>query len=178
MFEQVWLFWVCIIGSIATCCMLACSRKMAKTVPTNYIVLTLFTLFESWLVAMCCAMYSPEVVLMAACMTMAMFFGLTLYACTTKSDFTTMGGVLFAALFVFIIMGFFMAFLPYGIANTIYCAIGVILFSVYIVYDTQLIVGGKKHELSIDEYIFAALSLYLDIINLFLMILQLLGNKK
>ena len=50
---------------------------------------------------------------------------------------------------------------------------------VYIVYDTQLMMGGK-HKYSIDpeEYIFAALNLYLDIINLFLYILTLIGAAK
>jgi len=68
----------------------------------------------------------------------------------------------------------------YSILNTIYACAGATLFSFYIVYDTQLIVGGthKKHQFSIDDYAFAALNLYMDIINLFLMLLSLLGNRK
>ena len=64
--------------------------------------------------------------------------------------------------------------------NMVYCAIGVLIFSMYVVYDTQLIVGGKhkKFQFSVDDYIFAALALYLDVINLFLYILALLGNNR
>ena len=60
-----------------------------------------------------------------------------------------------------------------------YAAVGALIFMVYIVYDTQLMMGGK-HKYSIDpeEYIFAALNLYLDIINLFMYILAIVGAAK
>lgn len=38
------------------------------------------------------------------------------------------------------------------------------LYSMYLIYDTQLIIGGKSHELQIDDYILGALFLYIDII--------------
>lgn len=47
----------------------------------------------------------------------------------------------------------------------------------YMVFDTQLILGGKnrKYQVSPEEYVFAALNLYLDIVTLFLLLLQLIG---
>lgn len=61
----------------------------------------------------------------------------------------------------------------------IYAALGALLFSFYIVFDTQLIVGGKhKHGFSIDDYAMAAICIYIDIIQLFLFILQLLGDRR
>ena len=57
-----------------------------------------------------------------------------------------------------------------------YASIGALIFSLYIVYDTQLMMGGKhKYALSPEEYIFAALNLYLDIINLFRYVLIIVG---
>ena len=57
-----------------------------------------------------------------------------------------------------------------------YGSIGALIFSLYIVYDTQLMMGGKhKYALSPEEYIFAALNIYLDIINLFRYILLIVG---
>ena len=60
-----------------------------------------------------------------------------------------------------------------------YASGGALLFSMYIVYDTQLMMGGK-HKLSVspEEYVFAALNLYLDIINLFLYILTIIGAAR
>lgn len=47
------------------------------------------------------------------------------------------------------------------------------------VFDTQMMLGGKhKYSLSPEEYIFAALNLYLDIVNLFLFILSIIGNAR
>ena len=49
----------------------------------------------------------------------------------------------------------------------------------YLVFDTQMMLGGKhKYSLSPEEYIFAALNLYLDIINMFLFILALFGGRR
>ena len=58
-------------------------------------------------------------------------------------------------------------------------SVGALIFSLYIVYDTQMMMGGKhKYSLSPEEYIFAALNLYLDIINLFLYLLSIFGGGK
>lgn len=54
----------------------------------------------------------------------------------------------------------------------------VIIYSAYIAIDTQLIIGGKNKELSLDDYILGSVILYTDIIALFLKILQILGKKK
>lgn len=52
---------------------------------------------------------------------------------------------------------------------------GALIFSAYIVYDTQLMMGGShKYSISPEEYVFASLNLYLDIINLFLHLLKIL----
>jgi protein lifeguard len=58
-----------------------------------------------------------------------------------------------------------------------YCSMGIIIFGIYIIIDIIMIVGGKRFEISYDDYIFAALILYIDIIRLFLYILAMLGRK-
>ncbi|KTG01006.1 hypothetical protein cypCar_00006033 [Cyprinus carpio] len=51
-----------------------------------------------------------------------------------------------------------------------------LIFTVCLLMDTQLILGGKhKYSINPEEYIFAALNLYLDIITIFLLLLQLIG---
>ena len=47
----------------------------------------------------------------------------------------------------------------------------------FLVYDTQMVVGGRKHQLGPDEYIYGAVQLYLDVVYLFLIILSLFGKK-
>lgn len=50
--------------------------------------------------------------------------------------------------------------------------------SQFLAVDTQLILGNKQLALSPEEYIFAALNLYTDIINIFLYILAIIGRAK
>ena len=66
------------------------------------------------------------------------------------------------------------SFLTMGIA-----ALFAVIYSVYILVDTQMILGGSRHkQVQLDDYILGATVLYVDIISLFLKILQLLGKKK
>ena len=117
----------------------------------------------------------PIIVLEAASMTAAMTFAITVYAMTTKTDFTLFGPILYICGFVFATAGIFMA--CFGInGGILWASLGVILFSFYLVYDTQMIMNGNsKYQYSEDMYILAAVNLYLDIINMFLYILQILS---
>lgn len=156
---------------------------LGKSVPINYILLSIFTFCVSWIVGTVCVRTDPKLVLMAAVLTMAMFLGLTLYACTTKTDFTnSLCGfhilVIHLTLIVFLIP---MSFILHDRTLELFCAyLGVTLFSFYIIYDTQLIMKGDRTNGVFDEddYILAAVILYLDIINLFLKILEILSKQK
>ena len=112
-------------------------------------------------------------------MTAGLTVGLTFYALTTKTDFTAWGGMLWAIGSIMLIFGLF-SFMFGTTMRLIYCTLGVALFSVYLIFDTQLIVGGegKYAELGKDDYILGAIILYLDIINIFLYIVQILASLK
>ena len=88
------------------------------------------------MVGFICGFTDPKIVFMAAFFTMAIFLALTLYACTTKTDFTLMGGALCIfsmAMFVFML---FMMFTNNKIMQIIYSTLAAILFGLYILYDT------------------------------------------
>ena len=69
-------------------------------------------------------------------MTLAVTVALTIYAFTTKTDFTMMGGVLFALAISLCLFGFFTLFTSNPVIRTMYCFGGVMLYSVYLIYDT------------------------------------------
>ncbi len=60
-------------------------------------------------------------------------------------------------------------------AQLIYACLGALLFSIYLIYDTQLILGKGQYSYSLDDAYLAAIQLYLDVINLFLNILRIVG---
>jgi len=161
-------------------CYMSCNPQVARTYPQNYIFLAAITVGMGCMVGVSCMQYQTTSILVAAGMTGVITGSLVAFASQTKYDFTGFGPYLFVALIGLTLFGFVLMFIPGETAHKIYAGCGAILFSFYIVYDTQLIVGGKnrKHEFSIDDYVFAALNLYLDIINLFLKLLELLGERR
>jgi len=72
-------------------------------------------------------------------------------------------------------MGIVAIFFP--TIRIVYASLGVLLFCVYIVIDVQMIIGGGTHKNEFDEsdYVLAAMSLYSDIVFLFLYLLDLIG---
>ncbi|GFS47612.1 protein lifeguard 3 [Nephila pilipes] len=62
------------------------------------------------------------------------------------------------------------------IMTMIYAAFGAIVFVLYLAYDTQMLMGGKTVEINPEEYIFAAIHIYIDVIYIFLFLLMLVGG--
>ena len=166
---------VFLIVTIVVFIVFGCCRKTARTVPINYILLFSFTLCMSFYLSLLCSLFETETVISALILTCAATAGLTFYAFNTKTDFTYCGGFLFAFCFILVFSAALFFWCGYYV---FYCALGVMLYSLYIIYDTQLILGKFGREYNIDDYCFAALNLYIDIIYLFIRILAILGNKK
>ena len=72
----------------------------------------------------------------AAFMTACVTIGLTIYAWTTKSDFTMMGGTLFVMGFSLMGVGLCAIFMGSKTLYLAYCFFGVILYGMYLIYDT------------------------------------------
>lgn len=183
--SHTWLLGLSVIMTLTVICASVCFRDMVRTYPYNYIILFTFTVFEAIMVGFVSASYTWQSVMLCAGLTAMIFFGLTIFAFKTETDFTGFGPYLFGALLSLVTWGF-MTFVLAACGFQVdwlimlYDLAGVLVFVLYIVYDTQLIIGGehKAHKFSIDDYTFAALTLYLDVIQLFLRLLRLLGERK
>jgi modulator of FtsH protease len=110
-------------------------------------------------------------VMTAAVLTSAVTLALTAYVHKTGKDFSRMGGFLFAGLVVVILASIAAIFVPAMQAAV--SAVAALLFSGFILYDTSRLVRGEE-----DNYVMAAVSMYLNVLNLFLSILQLLGLSR
>ena len=82
-----WPFWVSFGIMIVTCIAISCFKTAARTVPTNYILLFLFTASESIIISfLISAINDPKIIAIAAISTIVVTSVLTIYACTTKTD--------------------------------------------------------------------------------------------
>ncbi|GAX83121.1 hypothetical protein CEUSTIGMA_g10547.t1 [Chlamydomonas eustigma] len=165
--------------SIVPLLYLAISEKARHQFPLNLILMAIFTIGEGVLVSACTARYNTDIVILALGITAAVTVSLCAYALTTKHDFTSMGSYLYAALLSLFVAGLVGYILHTPLLTLAISTGGAALFSMYIVYDVQMLMGGQhQYKVTPDEYVFAAINIYLDIINLFLYILRILNEMK
>ncbi|XP_013794861.1 protein lifeguard 1-like [Limulus polyphemus] len=157
---------------------LVCCKSVRRKWPVNFIFLIIFTCALSYLVGTISSLYDTQIVLIALGICTSCCLAITIFSFHTKFDFTTCGGVLFILCWVLFMFGILAIFTYNNILKTVYAALGALLFMAFLAYDTQVVIGGKKYEISPEEHIFAALQLYLDVVYIFLFILSILGGGK
>jgi len=102
--------------------------------------------------------------------TSVLFGALSLFAINSKTDFSSWGKPLFITLIVVVVASIINLFLGNGILAVIINAAVLLLFGLFTIYDTQNIANGAY-----DSPVDAAVSLYLDFLNMFTVILEFLG---
>jgi len=142
--------------------------------PLNLVLLFAFTFLSGFTLSPTLAIFISKnmgyVIGEAFGLTAIAFIALTIFAMNTKKDFTTMGKMLFIALIVMVVAGIANIFLQLPLLQLAIASFGAILFSFFILYDTQNIIRGN-----ITSEIEATVALYLDFLNLFISLLQILG---
>lgn len=116
-----------------------------------------------------------SIVAQAFLMTSVAFGGISMFALTTKRDFSGMGKMLFIALIILVVGSISNIFIQAPLLQLGIAMVGAVLFSAFILYDTQQIIKG-----GFSTPVEAAIALYLDFFNLFISLLQILGifNKE
>ena len=102
--------------------------------------------------------------------TSVLFGALSLFAVNSKTDFSSWGKPLFITLIVVFVASIINIFLGSGIFGMIISAAILLLFALFTIYDTQNIVNGAY-----DSPVDAAVSLYIDFLNMFTVLLEFLG---
>uniref|UniRef100_A0A4W4GAY5 Zgc:110410 n=2 Tax=Electrophorus electricus TaxID=8005 RepID=A0A4W4GAY5_ELEEL len=158
---------------------LSCCGDIRRKVPLNFFFLGLFTIAEGLLLGSVTVFYDAQAVMWAVGATALVSFALSVFAMQSKWDFTVATGSMWVICWTLISFGLLCAILRSQYLNIVYASLGTLVFSIYLVMDTQLMLGKKhKYSISPEEYIFAALNLYIDIVVIFLMILQLIGLSR
>jgi len=109
-----------------------------------------------------------SIVAQAFLMTSVAFGGISMFALTTKKDFSGMGKMLLIAVIILVVGSISNIFIGSPILQLGIAMIGALVFSAFILYDTQQIIKG-----GFSTPIEAAIALYLDFLNLFISLLQI-----
>ncbi|KAK6327207.1 hypothetical protein J4Q44_G00028520 [Coregonus suidteri] len=158
---------------------LSCCVNLRRKVPLNFIALGLFTIAEGLLLGSVTVFYEADAVMWAVGATALVSLALSVFAMQSRWDFTLASGGLWVFGWTLISFALLCGIMRSQYLYIVYACLGTLLFSLYLVMDTQLILGGNhKYSISPEEYIFAALNLYLDIISLFTLLLSLIGLSR
>ncbi|XDZ65255.1 Bax inhibitor-1/YccA family protein [Alphaproteobacteria bacterium LSUCC0684] len=175
------LMWVIALAPIAMVFWLS-MRVHAMSVIKAQTVFYIFAGLMGMSLASVLLVYTGESVARAFFVTAGAFAGLSLYGYTTKRNLGPMGAFLIMGLIGLILASLVNLFVQSQGMEFMISVIGVLLFAGLTAYDTQRI---KSMYLVTDSYadaqrksIHGALSLYLDFINMFLMLLRLFGNRE
>jgi len=166
------------IGLLTITIMFACSKTMRSSVPRNYLLLLLFTIFEGHLVSITCAMVDRDVIVLAMILTGGIFLVLTGHAITAKRDYTIAWRIMLTLAIVSLFLGIVRIFYRSEGTELLYGFLGILSSCFYILYDTQMIFGGSHRSFDLDDYILAAMAIYLDIVVLFIKIVKILNKEK
>ena len=102
---------------------------------------------------------------------------LTLYVFLVKQDMSILIGIVIVVIVAFVCFGITFAFTMSGALHTLWGTFGVILGGIYLVVDMNMIADGDR-GCSMDDPWLGALILYIDIMRIFLYMLQALGGSK
>jgi FtsH-binding integral membrane protein len=168
-----------IITLIAMFAPLWMAMRAHRDFPRNLVFTFLFAFVEGIWLAPFLAMAegrSPGIVGEAGVLTLSTFGVLSLYAVVSKRDFSAWGSFFIVGLWVLIATSLINLFFQSALATLWIAAGTVLVFSGLLVFDTWRIVRSGQY--GPDDYVPAAVNIYLDLLNLFIAIISLLGGGR
>ncbi|KAA0719479.1 Protein lifeguard 1 [Triplophysa tibetana] len=155
------------IGFFSTC---------SRTHPWNLMGLSMVTLSLSYMVGTVASYHDTAAVSIALGSTLVISFTIIIFSAQTRLDFTVCNGILLVLSVDLLLFGFFSIFFYSKVVQIVYGCLGALLYAMFLAVDCQLVMGRQKYNLNPEEYVFAALIIYLDIIMIFLYILMIIGG--
>ena len=173
---------VLVVGELALVWYLS-ARVFRLSFETGLALFTLYSVLNGVTLSAVFLVYSLGSISAVFFIAAGMFFAMSLYGWVTKADLSKWGSILFMALIGVIIASLVNFFLHSSVFQTIISFVGVLVFVGLTAYDSFRL-RRMQAELAGDTVmlrklgLLGALSLYLDFINLFLMLLQLFGGRR
>ncbi|XP_016990503.1 protein lifeguard 1 isoform X2 [Drosophila rhopaloa] len=166
---------VAMIVNIVVLIMIVCVESVRRKHPVNLIFLAIFTFTMSLLLGTASSLMDSNLVLVAVGITAVLVIALSVYAMQTKYDYTAMGGVMLTFVMILLVLTVCRFSMPGFVDSLPIAGLCALIACFFLIYDMQSIIGGNRAEqLDPEEYVFAALTLYLDVVRIFIYILRIL----
>jgi len=171
-----WMFIVFFVCFLPFNIVLSCCKSVSRKSPINYILLFFAATFLGLGMGCVSANYEIDWVLISVGVVILIVMFLTILAIFLPCDFTMLVGLVIVIAWSLFAFGILMIFFYNEVLHIVYCSIGILLFSIMIIIDIQMICGGKKYVYSEKDYALASLSLYTDVALLLMMTISIGGN--
>ena len=161
---------------------LVSNPKLRHKKPFNFILLGIHTILQSIIVGTFSSIFSPKMVCYGTIHTLTAFITIALYTFqpNPQYDFTILGNTLLTCLTTLLVGCVLNTYFHMPLLDNIFSGCLAIIFAIYLLYDMQMIVGGKhrKYQYGQQEYILAALNMYQNILSFYIQIMKLLHNNE
>lgn len=180
--QNIWLYYVSYGTFMVVYIALMCCENVRRSFPANIICTAILTLAIGYMTMMICSMYKIETVVLTLIITTIVCGAIIVFSMQTKYDITSAMGIVFIASMVLMVFSI-VAIIAATVFHvrwlyTVYAGAAALLFMVYLAIDIQMLMGGRKYEISPEDHIFAAIQIFLDIIYIFWMLLTLLSGSR
>ncbi|KAL3105011.1 hypothetical protein niasHT_028543 [Heterodera trifolii] len=179
--NQIYAILAYVVFLVVYMALMCCCQGLRRSFPINIVLLAILTLSIGFVTMIITAQYALHSVFMIFTITALSCFGVALFATIVKKDLTNIMGIMSIATLCLALFGVGVAiaafFIDVHILQVIYAAIGAILFMVWLAIDIQMVLGGRTYEISPEEYIYASIILFLDVIQILWFLLSLFGEK-
>lgn len=178
-FEQAndYLIFIAVLGVFCISYTVAYFPNVFRRRIPAYSLYAVFTLFLAYILSFSMHYYDPQMVLTWIILCCAVILSLVIYSMTTKTelDFLYAFFCIFGSVFMFgLIVGFYFREGLWGLFSL---CMGTLLFGVYLIYDVKDIIKNTEGRYCLDDYILAAMSLYIDVFGIVISVLKIISNK-
>lgn len=169
------ILYTIVFGYLSLILCTLCNEDLLRKYPTNIYTYTISTVCTSYMIATVCVLTNPMIVVQALSGTVIISSTLTVFAIQTKYDYSPWTAGLLCCTILVIFGSIMTSALDIEILDMIFVIGGLIIFMLWVIIDVQMIVGNShiRYKFDKDDYVLAAMCLYLDVINIFIKLIQL-----
>lgn len=157
---------------------ICCCRGLLRKVPINFIFLFLWTMFLSHIISFLGLLYDMDTVVSAMGATALITLTVSLLVAFTNFDFSKLLPIMAIVLLGWIFVNLIALIIGWRWDSVLKGVIGATIFTIYLAIDLKMMVGGGRFQYSEDEYVLAAINIFMDIINIFTYMLRIFSGNR
>uniref|UniRef100_A0A3Q0RUS2 Si:ch211-284o19.8 n=1 Tax=Amphilophus citrinellus TaxID=61819 RepID=A0A3Q0RUS2_AMPCI len=169
--SHLWAYLSSFIIFLVVVIALNCCKSFSRQHPWNIVALFVITVSFSFMMGTIASYHNTAAVIITMGATLVISITIMVFSVQNRFDFNICNSILLVVIVDIALFGIFCSFYYTYIAEVIYGCLGALLFSVYLAIDCQLMMGMMSYRADPEDYVNAALRIYLDVALIFLFLL-------